>query len=282
MRAVLKFSCFSIFRTGWFEPLDENQVPMKPSPHQLNELIAETHLNHVNFARGKSKMAVWFVSACNSMSSRNEYVDRLKLFIDVDVFGNCGTKQCSLSDPVECRKMAAHNYKFYLALENSLCTDYVSEKFFGPMHYNIIPIVFDLHGNHEKLAPPHSYINAAQFQSVRDLADYLRLLNSNDRLYNEYFWWKKHYVVRDVCKETIAEDDNKKIKKTNVDKIAMCQLCQRLHQQSIVPQNKIYRNMTDWWDIQANCQTAQITTPLTQNDESHYWKAVPSLVKLFV
>ena len=255
---------------------------MKPTSHQLHELIAKTHSNPINFAQGKSKMAVWFVSACTSMSSRNEHVDRLKLFVDVDVFGRCGTKQCSRSDPVECRKMAGQDYKFYLALENSLCTDYVSEKFFGPLHYNIIPIVFDLHGNHAKLAPPHSYINAAHFPSVRHLADYLKLLDKNDTLYNEYFWWKKHYVVRDVCKETVIEDDTKKVKLANVDKIAMCQLCQRLHQQSIVQENKIYRNMTDWWDIQANCQTAQITSPLFTQNDSHYWKAVPSLVKLFL
>ena len=105
--------------------------------------------------------------------------------------------KCPRSDTDACRKKAEQDYKFYLSLENSLSADYVTEKFFGPMHHNIIPIVFDFHGHHAKLALPHSYINAAQFPSVRHLIDYLHLLHKNNTLYNEYFWWKKHYVIRD-------------------------------------------------------------------------------------
>jgi len=238
-------------------------------------------------------MAAWFVSACNSMSNRNEYVNRLKLFINIDVFGDCGTLKCPRSDTDACRKKAERDYKFYLSLENSLCADYVTEKFFGPMHHGIIPIVFDLHGHHAKLAPPHSYINAAQFPSVRHLADYLKMLDKNDTLYNEYFWWKKHYVIRDINVEAAlraanAAENDIKIRKSVVEKLAMCQLCQRLHQQQTIAQHhqeqetsKIYRNMTDWWDVQANCQTIQISTPALNNNESHYWKIQPNVVKLF-
>jgi len=261
---------------------------MKLTTPQLDKLIAETHSNAINVAAGKSKTAVWFVSACTSMSNRNEYINRLKLFINVDVFGDCGTMKCPRSDTDSCRKMAENDYKFYLSLENSLCVDYVTEKFFGPMNFNIIPIVFDLHGHHEKLAPPHSYINAARFPSVRHLADYLNLLDKNDTLYNEYFWWKKHYVIRNINVEAAlraanAAENDIKIRKGAVEKLAMCQLCQRLHlEQPSGRQQKIYHNMTDWWDIQANCQTIRFTTESAlNNDEPHYWKAKPHLDKFF-
>ena len=35
--------------------------------------------------------------------------------------------------------MLNSSYKFYLALENSVCQDYVTEKFFKLLQYNVIP-----------------------------------------------------------------------------------------------------------------------------------------------
>jgi hypothetical protein len=52
----------------------------------------------------------------------------------IDVYGKCGKFKCrkelgedNSSD--ECRDMVAKNYKFYFALENSLCRHYVTEKY---------------------------------------------------------------------------------------------------------------------------------------------------------
>ena len=38
-----------------------------------------------------------------------------------------------------CYQMLNNSYKFYLALENSVCRDYVTEKFFKILQYNVIP-----------------------------------------------------------------------------------------------------------------------------------------------
>ena len=38
--------------------------------------------------------------------------------------------------------MISEEYLFYLAFENGLCTDYVSEKFFKVMPYNTVPVVY--------------------------------------------------------------------------------------------------------------------------------------------
>ena len=52
--------------------------------------------------------------------------------------------------------------QFYLSLENSLCKDYITEKFWKILPYNIIPIV--LNGvNMTSIAPPHSYIDIKDF-----------------------------------------------------------------------------------------------------------------------
>lgn len=57
------------------------------------------------------------------------------------------------------------------------------------------PVVFGLHGNHEKIVPRHSFINAAKFENTKQLADYLMGLDKNDTLHNQYFWWKPHFTV---------------------------------------------------------------------------------------
>lgn len=41
----------------------------------------------VNFAREKTKMALWFESHCNASSGRDKYVKELQKYITVDVIG---------------------------------------------------------------------------------------------------------------------------------------------------------------------------------------------------
>ena len=51
---------------------------------------------------------------------------------------------------------------------------------------------------YENAAPEHSYINAADFASPQDLADYLRHLDENDEEYLSYFWWTETHDWEDV------------------------------------------------------------------------------------
>ena len=51
---------------------------------------------------------------------------------------------------------------------------------------------------YENAAPEHSYINAADFASPKDLADYLKHLGENDEEYLSYFWWTNTHDWEDV------------------------------------------------------------------------------------
>ena len=76
---------------------------------------------------------------------------------------------------------------FFLCLQ-----DYVTEKFFNILAYNVIPVVFN-GANMSAIAPPHSYINAEDFSSVEQLAEYLLNVGRNDTLFASYFWWRDYY-----------------------------------------------------------------------------------------
>ena len=214
----------SVSPYGWFSPVNESYLPMVPEQKLLQRMLDSP--SPINYAANKTKLAAWFVSNCNSKSGRNAFVDFLQKFVPVDVYGRCGPFYCPKKREESCRRETERDYKFYFALENSLCADYVTEKFFTMMNYNIVPVVFDLHGHHKRSAPPHSYINAADFPSVRALADYLNLLDRNDSLYNRYFWWKGHYVVHS------SESDQT---------LPMCHICALLHKPSSPV--KVYKNM---------------------------------------
>ena len=72
---------------------------------------------------------------------------------------------CERSKDDKCLQMLSTSYKFYLAFENSLCADYVTEKFWKVLDYNVIPVV--MNGvNMTNFAPPNSYINLKDFKNM--------------------------------------------------------------------------------------------------------------------
>ena len=108
--------------------------------------------------------------------------------------------------------MVNRSYKFYLSLENSVCRvgwlklrshsispclsqDYVTEKFFNLLPYNVIPVVLN-GADMSQLAPPHSFINVMDFKTTEELALYLHTLDQDDKLFASYFWWRDYYTVK--------------------------------------------------------------------------------------
>ena len=88
----------------------------------------------------------------------------------------------------------AEEYYFYLAFENSICKDYVTEKFFNAMNQSVIPITLGA-GDYEKIAPKNSYIDAYKNfrNNPKQLATYLHDLIDDKAKFVEHFWWKNFY-----------------------------------------------------------------------------------------
>jgi alpha-1,3-fucosyltransferase len=90
--------------------------------------------------KNKTVMVSWLVSNCNDTKSpRNQLVERLREHgIEVTTYGGCGIKIEGYYEAWEISGQA----KFYFAFENSLCTDYVTEKLFSMFPHDTIPVSF--------------------------------------------------------------------------------------------------------------------------------------------
>ena len=138
----------------------KRSVPLMPSPSPST----------IGKEKKKKKVA-WMASHCPTSSKREKYVRQLQQFVQVDVYGKCGngTFNCPrnemhlISDP-QCYVQLAADYKFYLSFENSICTDYVTEKFFDILQHEMVPIVLG-GADYSRIAPPHSFIDARRFEA---------------------------------------------------------------------------------------------------------------------
>jgi len=138
------------------------------------------------------EIAVAVISNCQRQ--RLNYINELNKHIQVHVYGSCGIYKCPSKR--DCFDMLKRKYRFYLAFENSMCKDYVTEKFyFNALQHNMLPVVINK-GNFSDptVAPPGCCINASDFKGAKELADYI--VDSNTTLYSSYFKWHSRYRVQ--------------------------------------------------------------------------------------
>ncbi|XP_002169612.3 glycoprotein 3-alpha-L-fucosyltransferase A [Hydra vulgaris] len=147
-----------------------------------------------NYFKSKTKSVAWFVSNCQAYQRNLLAQSLLQHGIKLEIYGKCTQDffNQSLSCSGKSCEKELKKFKFYFAAENSLCTDYITEKYwFTAIDSNTIPIVFGgANYNNENLAIPGSYINVFDFNSSKALADYIKLLEFDEKKFNSYFEWK--------------------------------------------------------------------------------------------
>ena len=215
-----------------------NQLPLKladgvrsPRPSQLLMQPKKAML----MMKKKINLFAWFCSNQWTHGKREDYVKQLTKHIDIDIYGNCGNMSCQPRMSPHCNNLL-DGYKFYFSAENSLCPDYVSEKVYRALDGDVVPVVYG-GADYSQYAPPHSYINVADFKSPKHLADYLKLLDQNDSLYLSYFAWKSDWQV-------IRRPTN-----------GWCDLCEKLNDPA--EPVKVYQDMAKWWFDDVPCYPGQ-------------------------
>ncbi|KAK7489399.1 hypothetical protein BaRGS_00019343, partial [Batillaria attramentaria] len=176
-------------------------------------------------AKSKTRNAAWFVSNCFTQSKRSTYVKELQKHIDVDIYGKCGQHSCPRHDEARCSALLNSTYRFYLSFENSVCRDYVTEKFYKIFaNVNAIPVVRG-GADYKKFFPPGTFIDAGDFKTPQSLAAHLKRLASDEDVFAAMLERKNHFVS------------------TSGQSAAKCELCRKLHSWK---GEKTYPDLPEW------------------------------------
>eukprot|EP00057_Strongylocentrotus_purpuratus_P002038 XP_003723715.1 PREDICTED: alpha-(1,3)-fucosyltransferase 5-like [Strongylocentrotus purpuratus] len=192
----------------------------------------------------KEKLMLWVASNCNDTSwARRDFVQELQTYLPIDTYGLCGHLDCPRSEK-ECWEMRGQ-YKFHLALENSQCPEYITEKlWFNSLAVGTVPIVFGApKADYERLTPPHSFIHLDDFKTVQEFIDYIHLLDRDQQKYLEYFSWRRlGHVMKGSTMLTNHTADNGKI---------LCFIIRTLLIKSLFPEMYQWQArhpvFYDWW-----------------------------------
>ncbi|XP_052794254.1 alpha-(1,3)-fucosyltransferase C-like [Mya arenaria] len=172
------------FQYGWSVALTEDELSSSTKD-----------LKRRNFYREKSRNITGRISNCGDASRRYRLVHKMQQHLDIDMYGGCYSKKCyheNCNQPLE-------EYRFYLAFENSLCTDYVTEKYWDAISRDQIPIVNWDYQHVKNVVIPNSFISVHDFGDIKSFVDYLEQVMTNETLYNSYFDWRRHFRTERRC-----------------------------------------------------------------------------------
>ena len=140
-----------------------------------------------------------FVSSnCGALTPRLKVAQIISEKIPIDIYGKCNpNKSWPKCGEKECTKIQLlQRYKLYLAFENGINENYVTEKIHDGYRAGTLPVYFGTKAIKDYV-PEHSFINVEDFRSPKELGDYLVKVLEDEELYQSYFEWKK----RDFSKE---------------------------------------------------------------------------------
>lgn len=182
---------------------------------------------------------------CGSLSKREAYVKKLMEFQKVDSYGPCLNNK---KLPEELGGDYLHDllsenllqfiarYKFVIAIENCVCEDYLTEKFWRAILVGVVPIYFGCPTIKEWLPNAKSAILLHDFPTPKVLSAHIDELMRDDDLYEAYLQHKTKGVISNVnLINKLKETGNKK----ESDSEFICFLCEKLHRMEEVPEYRV-------------------------------------------
>lgn len=170
----------------------------------------------------------WVVSKYKDHLKRSMVYQELKHYIPAElikVYGHWNKRPLSdkalLSTISQC--------SFYLAFENSVYRDYVTEKLWrNSLQAGSVPVVLGPpKANYELMVPPEAFIHVDDFTSVKELAAFLKQVASDRQSYESYFKWHNTHEVK------LYTDWRERV----------CTVCAHYHK---LPRNKVYQDLHSW------------------------------------
>ncbi|KAH7724733.1 alpha1,3-fucosyltransferase [Aphelenchoides avenae] len=178
-----------------------------------------------------TKGIFWLVSNCKTP------------YILVDIAGSCAKNETMKNVCPKGNTCEEHfrKYYFFISAENSICTDYITEKYWSRYHLPLIPIVMR-RDVYQRRVPPMSYIAMDDFPNAKALADHLNTLMSNRSEYMKYFAWRGQGWSR---------------ARWNAPgyRIGLCRLCEKLLEPTAEHPTAPIADIARWYTEQSNCES---------------------------
>lgn len=174
--------------------------------HSLGKLSTPLKVPINKKSRGQGLGLISYIqSDCHPPSDRDSYVQELMKHVSVDSYGKCLHNRDfpkHLLDPLtfgtEDVLDIVAKYKFSLAMENAVCTDYITEKFWRPLEAGSVPIVRGSPTIRDWAPDVNaSIIVASDFSSPKELADYLLYLDTHSEEYEKFLLWKQAGITNE-------------------------------------------------------------------------------------
>jgi len=175
------------------------------------------------FQPKSSSIQIWRVlhvaSNCDRVQSdRNILVELLASRGLLDSYGKCHNNKVwnstvrSLPKGGGMKESLTRRYAFVTAFENSYFPGYITEKLWVPLGLGTLPIYLGA-PNAKAVFPKKSFIDANNFFTYDDLADYIEFLIENRGEYDKYHEWRNESVSIELEKfwKFLDQDDNCRI-----------------------------------------------------------------------
>lgn len=163
------------------------------------------------------------------------------------VYGKCFNNyltQCGMggykTQNITCLSEYISDHKFYIAFENTRCSQYITEKSGIGLKHGAIPIVMGgkSRKDYEDTLPPNSFIYADDFKHTKDLVTYMRYLDKNDTAFDAYFKWQYDYEMLGIGWGQTSHYANRDV---------MCKVCGVASGQIQIPKRETNFDFVKWW-----------------------------------
>jgi len=120
----------------------------------------------------------------NNVTYRNKFVQNLRKYKKIDCPGGAmhNMNGLKVKDKIKFQK----NYRFCIAYENSQRNGYTTEKILDAYKSGCIPIYWGSKTIKTDFNP-ETFINSNDFKTEKDLIDYIKRVDNDEKLYNSYF-----------------------------------------------------------------------------------------------
>ena len=138
---------------------------------------------------------VMFVSDCKA-TWRYKYLKELMKYIHIDSYGEClhNTNMKSSRNKgtdsflqIKLDMIKSKRYKFLISFENTVITEYVTEKIWDAYMSQTIPIYYGAPEVYDQVPGSNTFIDASKFPRPKELAEYINKVDQNESLYKSYF-----------------------------------------------------------------------------------------------